>query len=184
MSIPPNAYRDAPTPLDDASSHLLAGWARRYRSVLASYFRKRLRGSGDVEDLVQEVFLRLARQHELGAVRLIEPYLFQTASHVLTDHLRAAAVRHDKDHETYEDAAHPTEVCAPEAVIADRQSVDRLLAALAELPERTQMIFILRRWDELPNADIARLVGISVSAVEKHITKALVHLKERLKEAL
>ncbi len=181
MSSPPN-IKPAGTPaLSPLSSRLLAEWSQRYRSALVSYFRKRLRTSAEVEDLVQEVFLRLARQHELNTIRFVEPYLFQTASHVLTDHARLGAARRVQDHETYEDCAHPTEVCAPETVLADRQLVSRLLEALAQLPERTQTIFILRRWDELPNADIARMLGVSVSAVEKHIGKALMHLKERLK---
>jgi RNA polymerase sigma-70 factor (ECF subfamily) len=165
---------------DYATNRLLAEWTRRYRPALASYFRKRLRAPGEAEDLVQEVFLRLARQHDLSAIRLIEPYLFQTASRVLTDYLRAGVVRHAGKHDSFEEEAHSGGVSSLEAVIADRQSVDRLLQALAELPERTQMIFVLRRWDGLANADIARMVGISVSAVEKHITKALVHLKARI----
>jgi len=180
VSTPSNPQRSAEAVRDAADSELLAEWVRRYRPVLTSYFRKRLRGTADVEDLVQEAFLRLARQHELRAVKWVEPYLFQVASNVLTDYVRTAVVRHRQHHEIYEDEAHPTEVYAPETVLADRQFMSRVLAALKELPERTQTIFFLRRWDELPNTDIARMMGISVSAVEKHITKALAHLKERM----
>lgn len=166
--------------MDSPTRGLLAEWSARYRSVLVRYFHKRLRNAGEVEDLVQEVFLRLARQRELSAVRLVEPYLFQVASHVLTDHARSAAVRHVQDRESFEEDTYSSEVGAPEAVLADRQDVDRALEALAELPEKTRMIFMLRRWEELPNAEIARTMGMSVSAVEKHITKALIHLKERM----
>lgn len=184
MTVPPTVRQHATVAPGRSASELLIDWTQRYRPALASYFRKRLRTPADVEDLVQEVFLRLARQHELGSIRMIEPYLFQSASHVLTDHARAAAVRHAEDHEPYDDDAQPREVSSPERVVAGRQSVDRLLQALAELPERTRMIFVLRRWDGLSNAEIARLVQLSVSAVEKHITRALIHLKARVGQEL
>lgn len=166
----------------EGGHELLADWSRRYRTSLENYFRKRLPAPGEIEDLVQEVFLRLARQRELTAVRFIEPYLFQTASRVLTDHVRAITSRRRKDHEPYEEDAHATAVSSAESVITDRQTVTQLLKALAELPEKTRTVFMLRRWDELPNADIARMLGVSVSAVEKHITRALIHMKERMRD--
>ncbi len=180
MSNPAHPQRASVPPSGAAADGLLAEWSHRYRTALASYFRKRLKSPNEAEDLVQEVFMRLARQQGLASVRLIEPYLFQTAAHVLTDHARNGAARRSQSHTPYEDEDHPSELSAPETVLAGWQSVDRLLEALARLPQKTRAIFVLRRWEEKSNADIAGMLGISVSAVEKHMSKALLHLKESM----
>src|SRR5882724_5474581 len=67
--------------------------ARRYYAPLASFFRKRTRDTAEVQDLVQQVFLRLAQHPEIGEIRNAEGYIFQTASNTLKDHVRNTAVR-------------------------------------------------------------------------------------------
>ena len=44
------------------------------------YFGKRIREAYDVDDLVQEVFIRLVRQVAIESVQQIDSYVFQTAS--------------------------------------------------------------------------------------------------------
>src|SRR5882762_11644477 len=67
--------------------------ARRYYAPLATFFRKRTHNAAEVQDLVQQVFLRLAQHRELGELRNAEGYIFQTASNTLKDHVRNTAVR-------------------------------------------------------------------------------------------
>ncbi len=52
----------------------------------------------------------------------------------------------------------------------------RVMDALGALSEKTRHIFILRRLEQMKCEDIASFYGVSVSAVEQHITKALAHL--------
>src|SRR3984893_12556424 len=67
--------------------------ARRYYAPLASFFRKRTRDTAEVQDLVQQVFLRLAQYREVDKIRNPEGFIFQTASNTLKDHFRNTAVR-------------------------------------------------------------------------------------------
>jgi RNA polymerase sigma factor (sigma-70 family) len=55
-----------------------------------------------------------------------------------------------------------------------------VVRALAELGERTQTIYVLFRLENMPQAEIAGLFGVSKSTVEKTIMKATVHLMKRL----
>jgi RNA polymerase sigma factor (sigma-70 family) len=50
---------------------------------------------------------------------------------------------------------------------------------LLELPERTRQIFVLRRLEGLSYFEIGRRLGVSVSAVEKHMQRAVRHLAAR-----
>jgi len=54
-------------------------------------------------------------------------------------------------------------------------------AALLQLNERTRDVFVLSRLERMKYAEIAEMYGISVSAVEKHMIKALAHLARRVR---
>jgi RNA polymerase sigma-70 factor (ECF subfamily) len=54
---------------------------------------------------------------------------------------------------------------------------------LRQLPERTRDVFVLRCFEGLTHAEIARLHAISVRAVEKHFAKALSYLATALEHA-
>jgi RNA polymerase sigma factor (sigma-70 family) len=71
---------------------------------------------------------------------------------------------------------------SPERVLQGSQSLAQLVAALRTLPERTRDVFMLRCFEGLKHAEIARLQGISVRASEGHLAKALAcitHFLER-----
>jgi len=68
----------------------------------------------------------------------------------------------------------------PDRVLAGRQSLGQVAAALREAPERTRSIFILYRIEQMKKRDIAETYGISTSAVDKHLMKAMALLWARL----
>lgn len=67
--------------------------ARRFGAPLKRYFGARVRPGVEVDDLVQEVFLRLARRAEGAELDAIEGYVFAVANSVLADSCRRAARR-------------------------------------------------------------------------------------------
>jgi RNA polymerase sigma-70 factor (ECF subfamily) len=89
-------------------------------------------------------------------------------------------VRHAAVHESLEEIHHPIEDLTPERVLLDREALEVVVAAIADLPSRTRDVFVLHRFEEMTCGNIATLLGISVSAVEKHIMKALRYLHGRL----
>jgi RNA polymerase sigma factor (sigma-70 family) len=149
--------------------------ARRLGGPLARYFGARVRGGADVEDLVQEVFLRLARRDQAEPVESLEGYVFAIANSVLTD-----AFRHDgrriprggsSDH-----LAPTPDHRSPERIYLAREEIDLVERGLRELPEKTRVVFVLNRYEDLIYAQIAMRLGVSASAVEKHMMRALAHL--------
>lgn len=150
-----------------------------YVPVLRRYFARRARVD-DIDDLIQEVFLRMQSSLAVPAIEHLDRYLFRVASSVLTDRSRRAAVRHEPDHEGLEESHHPVEERSPERVILDQEALDRVIAAIGRLPERTRDVFVLHRFEELTCGSIARQLGLSASAVEKHIMRALLALHDEL----
>jgi RNA polymerase sigma factor (sigma-70 family) len=150
-----------------------------YLPGLRRYFSKRL-PAAEVDDLVQEVFVRI-QAHEGGSpIQHLDRYLFTTAASVLSDHLRRRAVRHEGAHHTLEEFHHPVEELTPERVLLDQEALQVVVTAIESLPARTRDVFVLHRFEQMTCTAIAEQLGMSVSAVEKHIMKALRALHSRL----
>lgn len=143
----------------------------RFRGPLTSFFARRLSGSPDVEDLVNEVLVRLVR-HEasLAKVEKIDGYVFTIARNVFRDYQRRPTIRDDfgaVPDNMAEEAAFPAD-----RILIGRETVARLANALEDLPQRTRTIFILYHFEGVPQIEIAHRLFISLSAVEKHMAKA------------
>ena len=146
------------------------------RTPLIGYFRKRVRQQDDVHDLVQEVFLRLTNRGSLDSIDSLRSYAFQVADSVLTDRQRRRIVRHQDAHVEF-DPEHMGEAeIAPDRILAGRAALKAALLALNQLPERTRTIFVLRRLEGMRYLEISKRLSISVSAVEKHMVRAVAHL--------
>lgn len=155
---------------------------RDFRRSLLSYFGRRTRDRADLEDMVQEVFERLAKRGGTSELERqnLSAYVFETASSVLADHLRKKVTRHSDAHEPFDQNQHGGADFSPEHVLMDRQQLARATAVLLELPERTRVIFVLKRLEGMRLNDIASRLGISVSAVEKHMQRAMTHIMRRM----
>lgn len=154
---------------------------RTYRASLHRYFLRRVSDPAIAEDMVQQVFERLARRGEVESIGNPGGYLFQTARSVIADNLRERRSR-PGTHVTFEESRHAGVDFSPEYVLAKRERLARALQLLQALPERTRVIFVLQRLEGVKYRDIAARFGISVSAVEKHIERAVAHLARGLDE--
>jgi RNA polymerase sigma factor (sigma-70 family) len=162
-----------------ADSVTVEALARGHHSSLLRYFKKRGVRDEDAEDAVQEVFVRLSRRQGLSEIEGIEGYLFETAANVAIDAHRHNRVRHFESHVVYDDSQHGRSDSSCEAVFEGQEAIEQLLLALRELSDRTRTIFILARLEHMKQSEIAQRLGISVSAVEKQLTKGLAYLAQR-----
>jgi RNA polymerase sigma factor (sigma-70 family) len=158
---------------------LLNSLARRYYVPLLGFFRKRVRNAPETQDLVQQVFLRLAQSRKMGEIHDPDAYIFQTAANTLRDHHRHLAVRNRflGEMPTTEEQASQL---SPERIVMAKEDLARLVDGIRELPERTRDILMLRCFEGLKNTEIARLHLISTRSVEKHFAKALAALSRIL----
>jgi RNA polymerase sigma factor (sigma-70 family) len=160
----------------------LANLDRRYRRPLIAYFERRIREACDVDDLVQEVFIRLDRRLRQESVAYLEGYVFQTAANVIRDRLRRRLTRRTSQHDPIEGAALPSDDFSPERVLQGRELLLRALEALQELPARTRQVFVLCRYEEMRQDEVAAHLGLSVSGVRFLLRQAKAHLTRRLEQ--
>ncbi len=158
------------------ASATLDAWAQQYRGPLLKYFWKHSRRARtvDVEDMVQDVFLRLANRADIETIEQPERYLFTTANSVLKDRHRRGVTRAADAHVPITDTVEAG--FSPERIALGQESVALLIRALLELPERTRTAFVLYHFDEFSHAQIGCQLGMAVSTVEKHMARANRHL--------
>ena len=146
-----------------------------FRPALTRYFRCKLRNANDVEDFVQEVFVRIAARQGKD-VENLGGYVFQTAASVLADGYRRRTVRHADAQVPFDSDRHGGTDFDAGRVVEGREALRAVAAALTELPERTRRIFLMRRLEGHSYKDIASNIGISISAVEKQMVRAVKQL--------
>ncbi|WP_277984453.1 RNA polymerase sigma factor [Sphingomonas faeni] len=161
---------------------ILRALVEKYSRPLSRYFNRRVSTPHDVPDLVQEVFLRLSRLTDPNDIRQRDSFIFVTAANVLKDQARRDQVRGAGLSDPIDDFSLEGSDFSPDRVLESRQVADALRRALAELPERTRDVFVLRMLEGLKMADVAHAMAISTRAAEKHQARALAHVADRLKD--
>lgn len=173
--LQPLREREAVRLTGNPSPDLTAAYLEQ-REALARFLRARLGPAADVEDLLQELFLKLQAVEDAD-VRDPRAYLYRLASNLMMDRWRSrtrAAARdgawlaaHRGDQTDADDAP------SPEAVVAGKQRLAALVAAMERLPVKTRTVFRLHKFEDLSYAQVAERLGISRSSVEKHMMDAL-----------
>lgn len=150
---------------------------RRYGPALRGYFASRLRNPADVDDLVQEVFVQLLRRTSEAPIQNAQHYLFQMASNVLCDHGRKQKVRHQDQHDSFDEMVHDLHTdISPERIVMGRETMQQVIAALEGLSPRTRDIFILRGVRQLKHEQVSHMLGVSTRVIHEHMAKAIQHL--------
>jgi RNA polymerase sigma factor (sigma-70 family) len=167
---------------DDRSDALDCAHASRYRPVLLRYFRRHLGSHVDAEDLAQEALMRLMRTPTRADNP--EAYLLRIASNLLRDRFRRDRTRQSDQHDSLEEGIHELQNEEPgtDRVYEGRERLERFVSALGGLPPRCRQVFLLQRYEGMTYTAIAKRLQISVSAVEKHMMRALLHLQTQLAE--
>lgn len=150
----------------------IEAYAKEFKPALMAFFVRRCASPDLSDDLVQDVFIRLLRRKQSGEIDRPAAYVMQTASSVWNDHLRAGRVRRVAEHDEYDDVSHSPEGFSPERVYEGIEAINQILDVLSRLPERTQDIYILCRFDGYKRGEVAKRLSISVSAVDKHLMAA------------
>jgi RNA polymerase sigma-70 factor (ECF subfamily) len=145
------------------------------RPALLRYVMLRGASADEAEDILQEVYLKLSTG-EVGPVAEPRAYLYRMANNHFLDHRREAGRRARREEDWVDaqggEARERDEQPSAEARLIAREQLAILQRVLDRLPDRTRTIFRRFRIDGEPQRQIAADLGISVSAVEKHLTRA------------
>jgi RNA polymerase sigma factor (sigma-70 family) len=127
----------------------------------------------DAEDLLHSAYLRMVRYRAEHVVANPAAFLVRAACNISIDNYRRDKVIAD------ESEAFEVRDLTPlqDEVIAARDRLNRVKSGLERLSPKTRDIFLMHRLQNMKYQEIANAYGISQSAVEKHIAKALSFLQ-------
>jgi RNA polymerase sigma factor (sigma-70 family) len=145
------------------------------RPALLRYLTLRGATAEEAQDILQEVHLKLWAE-KIGEVDQPRAYLYKMTTNHFLLHRRTAdrRTRREEAWMVAQGGEQPEVVESPsiEAGLIVREQLAILQRVLDALPERTRTIFRRFRLDGEPQREIAADIGISVSAIEKHLTRA------------
>ncbi len=157
------------------------------RQNLVLFLAARVRSMAAAEDLVQDLYLKIAALPAGTPVHAPVALLYRMASNLLVDQVRSdqrAARRNAQwrldTRATLGEIDVVSEPAADEALMEKDRA--RLLAqAVAELPPQMGRAFRLHKLEGRSQAQTAELMGVSQKMVEQHIALAMRRLAERLR---
>ncbi|NGM48812.1 RNA polymerase sigma factor [Caulobacter sp. 602-2] len=166
----------------------LTGLLEAHYEDLRRFAARKARSASLADDVMQDAWLKLsdltrAPGFDGSAVRNPLSYLRRIIANLVVDRQRQAAVQARR----IAPGELPLEAGsdAPSAfqVLAGRQEIAVVQAAIAELPDKCRQVILLYRGHDLTMQQVADRLGISPRTVENHLAKAMGHCRRRLKEA-
>jgi RNA polymerase sigma-70 factor (ECF subfamily) len=157
-------------------THLVKAYeASVFRIVMGFVHQKE-----DAEDITQEVFVKAFQSLDRFAGRSsFSTWLFRIAIHTSLNELKRR-----KRRTIWSMASEllqlPSSSKDPEQAFAEKTEQDQIRRAIDRLPEKQRMAFILSRYEELPQREVAQIMEISEGAVEQLLLRARDNLKKTL----
>src|SRR5262245_6930593 len=172
---------------DHADAELMRRWqngdlaafelmVRRWQGPIAR-FAARYLGADDVQDVCQEVFLRVYQAgHAYRPVAALSTWLYHIALNTARD-----AVRKRRPTAPLPPAEPASGDTPAESVCEQKETVEQVNRAIAELPETLRLVLILRHYEGMSFEAIGRMLKVAASTLKSRFAAALSRLRLRLR---
>lgn len=147
------------------ATHLLL-----HEDMLRAWLRSRFPTGIDVNDVIQESYLRVLKARDKGEIRAPKAFLFATARNCALNTLRASAVRGENRYMDSADFEVMDDRIGVAETIEHDQELEILTRAIQSLPDRCRQIFTLRKVYGMPQREIAKKLGLSPRTVNAQIS--------------
>jgi RNA polymerase sigma-70 factor (ECF subfamily) len=155
----------------------LDDWFRReilvYEGALTTYLRRIWRYPQDVQDLRQEIYVKVYEAAAVARPQSPKAFLFTTAQHLVISRHRRTRIVSIESVGDVEELSVSVDELSPERRVDARQQLRRLAETANRLPPKCRQVLWLRRIDGLSQKEVAARMGISVRTVETHIQKGM-----------
>lgn len=160
-----------------------------HRAELLRFLSARCGNRDEAEDLIQELWIK-AESAVSGPIANGRAYLFRMANNLVLDRHRAHQRAMARDRTWLRegpgdegDVLHRPDPAEPaDETVARDQERAVIEQAIATLPPGAQRALRLHKIDGYPQGEVAAIMGISRSGVEKHLALAMRHLRDALRD--
>lgn len=161
----------------------------RHQTLVAGTVARMLGSNSDVEDIAQQVFIRVWKSAGRYVARAkFTTWLLKITRNLVFNEMRRAK-RHPHlpvqiDPEAEEMPLKDEAIVTPDATLLQAELQAEIEKAIMLLPDTQRMALVLRRYEELSYEEIADVLDLSVPAVKSLLFRARTELRERLKDYL
>lgn len=141
----------------------------------------------DAEDLTQETFICAYRSlNQFREEAAFSTWIYRIALNLCLNHIKRNKRKKllSLSGQWFQEALHlPDKSASPSERLINQQTAISVRRAIDSLPEKQRIAFILSKYDELPQKEIARIMELSEGAIEQLLQRAKINLQKKLKSA-
>lgn len=130
------------------------------------------------EDVAQDAFVKLWETRDKIDKSSIKAYVFTIANNLAINQLK----RDQLKFKFFKLQVDKTDIKTPEYLLEMQEFDQKLQDSLAKIPDGAREVFLMNRIDGLKYREIAEMLGLSMKAVEKRMSRALTVLRDQIKE--
>ena len=152
------------------------------KSSLMRFAYRYLKKPNDIEDVVQEAFVRVIHSKQINEINNLKPYIFQTVKNLSFKQLEKAEYKLADQVGDFSELGLLLDSQTLEQEFESRQRFELFCRAVRALPIKCQRVYILRKVYGFSQKEIAEHLGISIKTVEAHLSKAIVRCTDYMDE--
>jgi RNA polymerase sigma-70 factor (ECF subfamily) len=159
-------------------------WAELHANI-RGFVQRRVRQPADVDDIVQQVFLRVHQSlPTLRDAEKLHAWIYQTTRRTIVDHYRAPAQRREVPVGAAADVVPESQQLDPTADEPEGSALEELSTCLrplmGKLGAADQEALRMIEFDGLTQIEAARRLGLSLSGMKSRVQRARLHLRSAL----
>ena len=147
-----------------------------YSQTLRNFIYYKCGDTQQAEDIVQNAFVKLWNNCSKIVFDRSKSFLYTVAKNEFLNEIAHKKIKLQHQVFLVDDRTNET----PEFLLEEQEFSKKLKRVIANLPERQREVFLLSRIDKKKYSEISEIVGITVKAVEKRMSLALITLREQI----
>jgi len=153
-----------------------------HEPLLRNYIKGKFPAVRDVDDVVQESYLRILQARAAQPIRSAKAFLFQIARNLAIDLVRRERVSPLQTVRDLEALSIMEERPTVAETLSLEEKIGLLADALAALPDRCREIVVLRKLEGLSQKEVAERLGLSERTIEVQVSRGVRRCEDFLRE--
>ena len=157
-------------PQNPDEARWFAAHVQPHEPMLRAWLHSRFPQLSDIDDIVQEAYMRVLAARGRADVRQPKAFFFATARNLALDQFRRRQIVRAEPLGGLDELSVLDEGVNVAETVARNQEIELMTQAIQSLPDRCRQVMTLRNVYGLSQKDVAAQLGISVRTVEAQVT--------------